>query len=42
MEPQASLELRAMKDRVRENLFSLEWLTLRARRGVEAESGFGR
>ena len=37
-----SFELQAVKQRVRENLLSPEGRILRARRGVEVESVFGR
>lgn len=39
---QISFELQAMKQRARENLLSTEGVALRARRGVEVESVFGR
>ena len=39
---QISFELQAMKQRARENLLSPEGVSLRARRGVEVESVFGR
>jgi hypothetical protein len=39
---QVSFELQAVKQRVRENLLSAEGRILRARRGVEVESVFGR